>query len=71
MGAGGAPALRVSRAVTRLTVHRSLHNTRAVVYEIKMGTAKNDTVPPKNDRGDHVLLDELEKKSQDTLWHVS
>ena len=46
-------------------------NTRAVVYEIKMGAAKNGTPPPGNGRGDKVLLDDLKKKSQDTLWHVS
>ena len=46
-------------------------NTRAVVYEIKMGVPKNGAPPPENDRGDDVLLDDIEEKSQDTLWHVS
>ena len=36
-----------------------------------MGVPKNDGTPPENDRGDDVLLDDIEKKSQDTLWHVS
>ena len=36
-------------------------NTRAVVYEIKMGVPKNDAPPPENDRGDDVLIDGLEK----------
>ena len=43
----------------------------AMVYEIKMGVAKNDAPPPENGQGAKVLLDDLEKKSQDTLWHVS
>ena len=46
-------------------------NTRAVVYEIKMGVPKNGAPPPENDQGDHVLLDDLEKKSQVSLWHAS
>ena len=46
-------------------------HTRAVVYEIKMGATKNDTPPPENGRGVNVLLDDLAKKPQKTLWHVS
>ena len=41
-------------------------DTRAVVYEIKMGVAKNDGAPLEKGRGDNVLLD-IEKKSQKTL----
>ena len=36
-------------------------NTRAVVYEIKMGVPKNDAPPHENGQGDNVLLDDLEK----------
>ena len=36
-------------------------NTRAVVYEIKMGVPKNDTPSPGNDRENDVLLDDIEK----------
>ena len=46
-------------------------STRAVVYEVKMDVAKNGTPPPEHVRGDGVLLDDLEKKSRDTLWHIS
>ena len=41
------------------------------MYEIKMGAAKNGKLPPKNGRGANVLLDDLEKNSQNMLWHVS
>ena len=36
-------------------------HTRAVVYEIKRGTAKNDAPPPENGRGYDVSLNDLEK----------
>ena len=45
-------------------------NTRAVVYEIQMGVPKNGARPQKNDRGGDVLLNDIEKLSQKTLWHV-
>ena len=46
------------------------HNTRAVVYEIKMGVPKNGGTLPENDRGTEVLHGDIEKKSQKTLWHI-
>ena len=46
------------------------NSTRAVVYEIEKGVQQNGTTPPKNDLVGDILLNELEKKSQDTLWHV-
>ena len=45
-------------------------STRAVVYEMKMSVPKNDAPPPENDRGDDVLLDDIEKCSQVSLWNV-
>ena len=65
--------LRVLRAETWSTVYRSFvvmtrrsevffpSDTRAVVYEIKKGVPQNGKVPPENDPGDDVLLDDIEK----------
>ena len=46
-------------------------STRAVVYEIKKGVPQNGKLRPENGRVGDVLLDDIEKKSHDTLWHVS
>ena len=40
------PALRVIRAGTRLTVHRSLPRTETVAQPGRLGPAKNDDTPP-------------------------
>ena len=67
---GGAHALRVSRTVTRLTVNRSLQYARSSQRN-QDGRPKNDAPPPQNDRGNDVLLDDIEKCSQVPLLHAS
>ena len=56
---GGAPALRVIRAGTRLTVHRSLQTTETIAKLARLGPADNGKLPPQNDRVNKVLLDDL------------